>query len=191
MMLGLGPLHFERYFCGVTSTTSSRNLHPLDLMLWYQKNDAIHLFYTCLSSPKIWKSENQVGLIQLLVNCVVKLSNKDFLSNWWLWMSQKRFLFWHAIQPMHAYHQTQTGEQMPQQFGSSEPTTERPDINPCVWSVFTTQPRMEFIVLGSDQGAMPKYTSNSICKLLFGRVELPITNHYPITSLDLVISVSF
>jgi hypothetical protein len=50
---------------------------------------------------------------------------------------------------------------------------------------------MEFIVLGSDQGAMPKYISSSICKLLFGRVELPITNHYPITSLDLVISVSF
>ncbi len=93
MILGLGPLHFERDFCGVTSTTSSPNLHPLDLMLWYQKNDAIHLFYTCLSSPKIWKSENQVGLIWLLVNCVVNLSNKDFLSNWWLWMSQKRFLF--------------------------------------------------------------------------------------------------
>jgi hypothetical protein len=91
MILGLGPLHFERDFCGVTSTTSSPNLHPLDLMLWYQKNDAIHLFYTCLSSPKIWKSENQVGLIWLLVNCVVNLSNKDFLSNWWLWMSQNRF----------------------------------------------------------------------------------------------------
>ncbi len=95
--IGVGAMHFERDFCGVTYTTSSPNLHPLDLMLWHQKNDAIHLFYTCLSSPKIWKSENQVGLIWLLVDCVVSLSNKDFLSNWWFWMSHKRFLFWHAI----------------------------------------------------------------------------------------------